>query len=92
MTSNLFPVETGLDWTILSRYTVTTIQTAQSTLAMAGGKNTLNLQIYVMTASVGYVNNQIHNQLCQVAEFALIGRVCDLINIDKNPFNVNSSG
>ena len=29
--SNLFPVETGLDWTILSRYTVTTVQTAQST-------------------------------------------------------------
>ena len=31
LTSNLFPVETGLDWTFLSRYTVTTIQTAQST-------------------------------------------------------------
>ena len=31
------------------------------------------------------------NQLCQIAEFALIGRVCDLINIDNNPFNVNSS-
>ena len=31
LTSNLFPVETGLDWTILSRYTVTTVQTAQST-------------------------------------------------------------
>ena len=29
--SNLFPVEIGLDWTILSRYTVTTVQTAQST-------------------------------------------------------------
>ena len=26
-----FPVETGLDWTILSRYTVPTVQTAQST-------------------------------------------------------------
>ena len=36
-------------------------------------------------------NLSIHNQLCQVAEFALIGRVCDLINIDNNPFNVNSS-
>ena len=33
----------------------------------------------------------IHNQLCQVTEFALIGRVCDLINIDKNHFNVSSS-
>ena len=33
----------------------------------------------------------IHNQLCQVAEFALIGRVCDLINIDNNRFNVSSS-
>ena len=31
LTSNLFPVETGFDWTILSRYTVTTVQTAQST-------------------------------------------------------------
>ena len=31
LTSNLFPVETGLHWTILSRYTVTSIQTAQST-------------------------------------------------------------
>ena len=30
-------------------------------------------------------------QLCQVAEFALVGRVCDLIDIDNNPFNVNSS-
>ena len=36
-------------------------------------------------------NLSINNQLCQVAEFALIGRVCDLINIDNNPFNVNSS-
>ena len=33
----------------------------------------------------------IHNQLCQVTEFALIGRVCDLINIDNNHFNVSSS-
>ena len=32
-----------------------------------------------------------NNQLCQVAEFALIDRVCDLINIDNNHFNVNSS-
>ena len=30
LTFNLFPVETGLDWTIFSRYTVTTVQTAQS--------------------------------------------------------------
>ena len=37
-------------------------------------------------------NLTIHNQLCQVTEFALIGRVCDLINIDKNHFNVSSSG
>ena len=37
-------------------------------------------------------NLVIHNQLCQVTEFALIGRVCDLINIDKNHFNVSSSG
>ena len=36
-------------------------------------------------------NLSISNQLCQVAEFALVGRVCDLINIDNNPFNVNSS-
>ena len=36
-------------------------------------------------------NQSISNQLCQVAEFALVGRVCDLINIDNNPFNVNSS-
>ena len=36
-------------------------------------------------------NLSFHNQLCQVAEFALIGRVCDLINIDNNHFNVNSS-
>ena len=34
----------------------------------------------------------INNQLCQVAEFALIDRVCDLINVDNNHFNVNSSG
>ena len=33
----------------------------------------------------------IHNQLCQVTEFALVGRVCDLINIDNNHFNVSSS-
>ena len=33
----------------------------------------------------------ISNQLCQVAEFALVDRVCDLINIDNNHFNVNSS-
>ena len=31
----------------------------------------------------------IHNQLCQVTEFALIGWVCDLINIDNNHFNVS---
>ena len=30
-------------------------------------------------------------QLCQVVEFALVGRVCDLIDIDNNPLNVNSS-
>ena len=31
-----------------------------------------------------------NNKLCQVAEFALIDRVCNLINIDNNHFNVNS--
>ena len=36
-------------------------------------------------------NQSISNQLCQVAEFALVGRVCALIDIDNNPFNVNSS-
>ena len=30
-------------------------------------------------------------QLCQVAEFALVGRVCDLIDIDNYHVNVNSS-
>ena len=33
----------------------------------------------------------ISNKLCQVAEFVLVDRVCDLINIDNNHFNVNSS-
>ena len=54
---------------------------------------------YPTTHTTNNTNNTTNNttthtnstQLCQVVEFALVGRVCDLIDIDNNPLNVNSS-
>ena len=44
------------------------------------------------STSTTYTNTHTNStQLCQVAEFALVGRVCDLIDIDNYHVNVNSS-
>ena len=46
---------------------------------------------YPTTHTTNTTTHTNSTQLCQVVEFALVGRVCDLIDIDNNPFNVNSS-